>query len=401
LYFIVTRIVEYEKLINARSHFDKDLEPYVCISEMCNEPPIYFSSIKQWYSHMNTIHTKQWSREIHKSKVWYCDLGHADKSCLKRFQSSDALKKHIQDEHEERVSVEILHSKVERNVIMISRARNVCPLCDEHISPFEESLRTPVVLFAAEEIKQTEDDLPKRDAKQLRISASKLSKNDRIWQPNSLYKTQGADIAKNVNSTGKEILTDDARSFGVDTDMVMELLSDEENSDYSDHDKVRSPKLFEDVEIGNEEPSSSISASPRERIPVSTDNKGLCRHVAQHLKSLAFISLRWFDDDCSSSGSEDSSRKLSSSSADTISRATFTPKVCDACNKEFTGQYAQRNLKRHNEQKHRTKESLECVCGKKFKRGDALLKHERASHPELGRQALVRRGKTVGTHVDK
>ena len=61
---------------------------------------------------------------------------------------------------------------------------------------------------------------------------------------------------------------------------------------------------------------------------------------------------------------------------------------CNLCANKFAGEYAKGNLSRHKRQKHGDGEqSYTCQvagCMKSFKRQDALLKHNRRSHPELG-----------------
>jgi hypothetical protein len=66
----------------------------------------------------------------------------------------------------------------------------------------------------------------------------------------------------------------------------------------------------------------------------------------------------------------------------------------EGCSSEFTGKYRRGTLQRHLRLKHMTRQgSLEqkrryCCqaqgCGKDYLRQDALLKHQRSRHPELG-----------------
>ncbi|KAM0420431.1 hypothetical protein ACHAPT_011852 [Fusarium lateritium] len=75
-----------------RAHFKRDLQPYVCISEDCTEPAIYFTSFSQWRKHMDQVHTANWARQIHAPKAWYCDL---DPDEYNEFRSADDFRKHI------------------------------------------------------------------------------------------------------------------------------------------------------------------------------------------------------------------------------------------------------------------------------------------------------------------
>lgn len=60
-------------------HVDEDIQPYVCLSEECTAPLLFFTSMKQWIDHMNFVHSKQWTRNIHTS-TWYCHIGHQETS---------------------------------------------------------------------------------------------------------------------------------------------------------------------------------------------------------------------------------------------------------------------------------------------------------------------------------
>ncbi|KAF2197112.1 hypothetical protein GQ43DRAFT_475725 [Delitschia confertaspora ATCC 74209] len=66
------------------------------------------------------------------------------------------------------------------------------------------------------------------------------------------------------------------------------------------------------------------------------------------------------------------------------------------CLKVFTGNCARRNVNRHIQVEHSGALPHVCeVCGKNYKRDDALRKHERAAHPELGRPDPIRRRKPL------
>ncbi|KAF2105374.1 hypothetical protein BDV96DRAFT_655655 [Lophiotrema nucula] len=75
---------------------------------------------------------------------------------------------------------------------------------------------------------------------------------------------------------------------------------------------------------------------------------------------------------------------------------------CAQCDESYTGRSAQRNLTRHEQQKHAAGVViLYCGdCGGKYKREDALRKHERAKHPHLQRRdAIPRKKATIPTPV--
>ncbi|KAF4784666.1 protein kinase domain-containing protein [Colletotrichum scovillei] len=43
-----------------RKHVDHDLEPYVCVSDECSQPPMTFSNHSEWLQHMNIAHGPHW-----------------------------------------------------------------------------------------------------------------------------------------------------------------------------------------------------------------------------------------------------------------------------------------------------------------------------------------------------
>ncbi|KXH42599.1 protein kinase domain-containing protein [Colletotrichum simmondsii] len=43
-----------------RTHVDHDLQPYVCVSDECSQPPMTFSNHNKWLQHMNDTHGPHW-----------------------------------------------------------------------------------------------------------------------------------------------------------------------------------------------------------------------------------------------------------------------------------------------------------------------------------------------------
>ncbi|KAF2022482.1 hypothetical protein EK21DRAFT_119716 [Setomelanomma holmii] len=75
-----------------------------------------------------------------------------------------------------------------------------------------------------------------------------------------------------------------------------------------------------DDSLATQQPAS-LSMSNREP-GKDNNNKQVAQHVAQHLKSLAFVSLEWWGDECFSTDSEASSRR-SSNASETNEKAAF------------------------------------------------------------------------------
>ncbi|RTE80926.1 hypothetical protein BHE90_004564 [Fusarium euwallaceae] len=118
-----------------RSHFKKDLEPYVCISEDCVDPPVYFTSFLAWRKHMEQVHMVDWARRVHSPNIWYCDLGPDE---YEEFGSASQLRQHITSKHTTSKHTTAftdaqLDRKLARSVLPSPRKENTCPLCHQDV----------------------------------------------------------------------------------------------------------------------------------------------------------------------------------------------------------------------------------------------------------------------------
>ncbi|KAK6501285.1 hypothetical protein TWF481_009126 [Arthrobotrys musiformis] len=108
------------------AHIDQDFKPYVCISEKCiNEKELpRYGTFREWFQHMNTIHSTKWQQEIHKPIFWICSFNHR----TEYFDTIEELQKHMSGCYPEafraRLDTAAKHSHTER-----PRPRQVCPLC--------------------------------------------------------------------------------------------------------------------------------------------------------------------------------------------------------------------------------------------------------------------------------
>lgn len=85
-----------EALKHERKHVDKDLRPYVCVSEHCEDFSPSFSTVRDWKSHMEKKHRFDWPRYVHRAR-WACP------SCPKEpekayFPTEAALARHLSDD---------------------------------------------------------------------------------------------------------------------------------------------------------------------------------------------------------------------------------------------------------------------------------------------------------------
>ncbi|KAL6830618.1 hypothetical protein J3E69DRAFT_378785 [Trichoderma sp. SZMC 28015] len=114
----------------SKHHTDEDMEPYVCLSEDCTSPMLFFVHMKDWMNHMEMFHSDQWNRKIHMSP-WYCDVGHRPAI---HFDDHDSFVRHMEDpaNHEGweppiDLQLETLSCKKQRFPL---RDEYCCPICE-------------------------------------------------------------------------------------------------------------------------------------------------------------------------------------------------------------------------------------------------------------------------------
>ncbi|KAM5346199.1 hypothetical protein ACJ41O_009204 [Fusarium nematophilum] len=107
-------------------HVDRDLEPYVCISEECRETPVFFVCPRDWLSHMQKRHTITWAEEAH-TEQWYCDVEHDGPL---EFEDKEAFVAHLRAEHGDKLTKSKLEGRARRNRRIAMRESFVCPFCE-------------------------------------------------------------------------------------------------------------------------------------------------------------------------------------------------------------------------------------------------------------------------------
>ncbi|KAH7073192.1 hypothetical protein FB567DRAFT_454282, partial [Paraphoma chrysanthemicola] len=115
-----------------RAHVDRDLEPYICLSESCKEPVRYFTKRGDWEDHMNLRHSKDWAQHTHTER-WFCDIHHADdhKSDDAEFDEKEKLVDHLKSKHH--LTASQVQGRSRRNRRIAKREPFTCPIC--HVVP--------------------------------------------------------------------------------------------------------------------------------------------------------------------------------------------------------------------------------------------------------------------------
>lgn len=118
---------------------DRDLEPYICLSEECAESSAGFSTFEDWSDHMQT-HGQRWHQDVYLMPSWICAICEDDHNT---FGDPENLHSHMQETHIDQFSAEQIQIISQRSKISGRRSLNECPLCCFQIRDID--LETKVV----------------------------------------------------------------------------------------------------------------------------------------------------------------------------------------------------------------------------------------------------------------
>ncbi|EHK43570.1 hypothetical protein TRIATDRAFT_294571 [Trichoderma atroviride IMI 206040] len=108
-----------------RRHIDRDLKPYICLSEECQEVHPVYSTFNEWYSHMN-CHSRRWYRQIYLSPTWVCTICEFNSGV---YSNPQDLYSHLQESHDGDYTNEQLRVISQQSKIKQPRAWDNCLLC--------------------------------------------------------------------------------------------------------------------------------------------------------------------------------------------------------------------------------------------------------------------------------
>ncbi|RDW84228.1 hypothetical protein BP6252_01818 [Coleophoma cylindrospora] len=144
---------------SGKQHYRKDLKPFSCLSEFCENSRPNFASREEWQKHMDSVHSPTWPEEVHKQMMLVCEHPHhKEESNGHRNHAIYQFSRPLDLENHER-----LHHRRDSKLPVPSkgdRREDVCPLC---LSIIEESKDCPATA------------LNKRDGPRSKVEAAKLS----------------------------------------------------------------------------------------------------------------------------------------------------------------------------------------------------------------------------------
>ncbi|EHK18146.1 uncharacterized protein TRIVIDRAFT_123746, partial [Trichoderma virens Gv29-8] len=108
-----------------RQHIDRDLKPYVCISEECPEAHPTYSTFDEWFSHMG-CHNRRWYQQIYSSSTWVCTICEFNPG---DYSNPQALYLHLKESHSNTFTNEQLQVISRQSKIEQLRPWNNCLLC--------------------------------------------------------------------------------------------------------------------------------------------------------------------------------------------------------------------------------------------------------------------------------
>ncbi|EHK44519.1 hypothetical protein TRIATDRAFT_319773 [Trichoderma atroviride IMI 206040] len=122
-------------------HVNRDVKPFVCLSEQCRSPVLFFASMERWIEHMNKMHSYEWTRRIHPAS-WICDTDHD----AIQFKDVESFREHMNDKDSHLITPD----GHELGVLEIEQWRYLphdeylCPLCDFTLDMPKRTISTDV-----------------------------------------------------------------------------------------------------------------------------------------------------------------------------------------------------------------------------------------------------------------
>ncbi|KAF2176066.1 hypothetical protein K469DRAFT_700459 [Zopfia rhizophila CBS 207.26] len=255
-----------------KRHVDHDLNPYLCVSEDCQDCPS-FPKEKTWAKHMMEEHGKEWPRYIHPTPLWRCDRpGHKDDTAP-LFRDRNDFEQHLRTVHD-----------VQRNA---------------HVQKPESTVQTPKAV-PGQKGPMTETSSKQDKFKELMNETAHLTHTDD--EPEEPVTVIQQSRAINICPLCCLALEEkkgklESSTKSVDDGPNTATLNSEPTLSVNriSLSKTPRPRVTFDPNIRLEEQEEVSGAQSRDRDEQKLDQvqvKKMAKHVASHLRSLAFMMIR-------------------------------------------------------------------------------------------------------------
>lgn len=127
-----------------RRHIERDLKPYLCLSESCSSQHPSFSTLDEWITHMHS-HDRRWYRKIFLKPSWICTICEDDNSDT--YLSAEGLYSHLQQIHAQEFTTPEMQVISRQSRMEQPRIANECLLCsfvvtESETEPVNEQAKT-------------------------------------------------------------------------------------------------------------------------------------------------------------------------------------------------------------------------------------------------------------------
>lgn len=112
-------------LVHKRRHVDHDFQPYICLFDTCPYSP-GFDNFSSWVEHMEKHHSPNWIATINSKAIWRCNIGHESPQL---FDDEASLRDHMQKHHLDSYTEHQLGRIARRSSIRIPGCQDICPIC--------------------------------------------------------------------------------------------------------------------------------------------------------------------------------------------------------------------------------------------------------------------------------
>lgn len=111
--------------VHNRRHVDHDFQPYICLFDTCPYRP-GFDSFSSWVEHMENHHSPNWIATINSKAIWRCNIGHESPQL---FDDEASLRDHMRKHHLDSYTEHQLGRIARRSSIRIPGSQDICPIC--------------------------------------------------------------------------------------------------------------------------------------------------------------------------------------------------------------------------------------------------------------------------------